>query len=474
MYRWCRCALACTLVALSACQPDKQAAIAWPESRPLGSGLETFTAPDKPDKTTDTAAPLAVTPTGELTLRDALAAALMGNPELSRFSYETRAAEARLVQAGKWQNPEVGFEIENFAGSGGFDGTDAAEYTIVLSQTFPLGGDIKQRHKLEALRGQLIGWDYESARIALLAEVTRRYVQVLTAQRQIELARESLRLTEQVATTIDQRVEAGSAPAVERSRSALPVVLAKIALQRAERSLTSARVRLAQTWGEASPAFEAAMGDLELLHDVPDAEQLAALINQNPEAARWAAEIASRQAEVELARAEAVPDLTASLGYRWFNDPDDHALVAGVSVELPIFNNRQAEVLAARFGVAAAQNQRRAVELKLAAALSTIYADLVSAHDEAASLRELALPTANEAYEAISQAFDQGNLGYLDVLDAERTLIDLRQQYLDALTEYHSAVAEIEGLIGQSLDTAAAQPTPATDAHTATQEKAKE
>jgi cobalt-zinc-cadmium efflux system outer membrane protein len=237
------------------------------------------------------------------------------------------------------------------------------------------------------------------------------------------------------------------------------VVLARIELQRAERSLISAHVRLAETWGDGSPQFDAAVGDLDQLREVPKAEALASLINQNPDAARWAAEIASRQAEVELARAQAVPDLTASLGYRWFNESDDHALVAGVAIELPVLDDRQAEVLAARFGVAAAKNQRRAVELKLAATLSAAYAELVNAHDEATSLREQALPSADEAYDAIRQAFEQGNLGYLDVLDAERTLIDLRHQYLDALKAYHGAAAEIEGLIGQSLDTLSAADT---------------
>ncbi len=451
MYRWCGCALVCTLTALGGCRADKQAVIAWPQPRALGGGMDRFTAPDEPDDKAPAEPPPALSPSGDLTLRDALAAALMGNPELAGYSYDVRAAEARLVRAGKWSNPQAGFEAENFAGTGGFDGTDAAEYTLSLSQTFPLGGDIQQRKRLEALRGQLVGWDYESARVALLAEVTRRYVLVLAAQKQIELARESLTLTEQVASAISRRVEAGSAPAVERSRSMLPVVLAKISLQRAKRSLGSARVRLAQTWGEASPGFEQALGDLDQLHRVPDAGELAALINQNPNAARWAAEIAGRQAEVELARAQAVPDLTASLGYRWFNETDDQALVAGVSIELPILNDHQAEVLAARFGVAAARNQRRAVELKLAATLSTLHAQLHNAHDEAVSLRDLALPTATDAYQDIRQAFDRGNLGYLDVLDAERTLIDLRQQYLNALTEYHGTRAEIEGLIGQPL-----------------------
>ena len=425
----------------------------WVLRRPLGESYETYQPPRALDQANSQPPGHPVDElTGDLSLRDALAAALLGNPDLSRFGYDVRAAEARTVQAGLWSNPELSLEIENFAGSGAFDGVDAAEITLSLSQSFPLGGDIKRRKDLARLQGRLAGWDYESARVALLTEVTQRYMDVLAAQRQVELARESLALAEQVAESIGHRIDAGDAPAVERSRATVPVATARIALRRVERSLESARVQLSLTWGSSSPAFKTVMGDLDSVEAPPPVTAFAALISQNPDVARWVTEIASRQAEMELARAEAVPDMTAGLGYRWFNETDDSALVAGVSIPLPVFDRRQGDVLAARFGVASARNQQRAVELRIEAAIASAYARLANAYDEVVGLRDDALPPATQAYHDIRQAFERGNLGYLDVLDAERTLIGLRQQYLDALAKYHGSVAELEGLIGQPLD----------------------
>lgn len=441
------------IAGLIGCAPSPLDESYWASRRPLGDALEVYQPPRDPAPSDPSSQiPPAQKPQGNLVLRDALAAALRGSPSLSRFGYDVRAAEARVVQAGLWPNPELDFELENIGGTGELEGVDSAELTLVLSQTFPLGGDIEKRKELARLQGRLAGWDYEAARIALLAEVTGRYVNVLAAQRQVELARESLKLAEQVADSIGRRVEAGDAPAVEQSRAAVPVATARIALQRAERSLESTRVQLALTWGSSSPAFDSVKGDLDAVRPLPPVGAIASLIGQNPDVARWVTEIASRQAEVELARAEAVPDLTAGLGYRWFNETDDSALVGGVSIPLPIFDRRQGDILAGRFGVASAKNQQWAVELRIEAAVATAYARLANAYDEATALRDHALPPANEAYRDIKQAFDQGNLGFLDVLDAERTLIDLRQQYLDALAEYHGSVAELEGLTGQSLD----------------------
>lgn len=457
MRRYCGVTAMILITAGFGCAPRPLESSLWPEARPLGRELETV-RPDERAPRTSEVIPQSPSPAGTLALRDAMGAALIGSPELSRFGYDMRAAEAEVVQAGLWPNPELGIELENFAGSDALDGVDGLETTLSFSQTFPLGGDIERRKELARWQGRLAGWDYEAARVALLAEVTRRYVEVLAAQRQVKLARESLGLAEQVAESIGRRVEAGDAPAVERTRAAVPMATARIALRHAERSLESARVRLALTWGSSSPGFASVKGDLNQIRPLPPVSAILSHIGQNPDVARWVTEIASRQAEVELARAEAVPDLTAGLGYRWFNETDDSALVAGVSIPLPLFDRRQGDILAGRFGVASAKNQQRAVELKVEASVATAYARLANAYDEATALRDDAIPPATEAYQDIRRAFDRGNLGFLDVLDAERTLIDLRQQYLDALAAYHGSVAELEGLIGQSLDAVGSAP----------------
>lgn len=447
---------------VAGCTPIPDTQDYWALQRPIGVSIQTRKPPRELDQSSSQVQRISSNEmTGTLVLKDALAAAILHNPELARFGYDVRAAEAQVVQAGLWPNPELGLEIENFSGTGDFKGAKGAEVTLVLSQTFPLGGDIKRRKELASLQGQLAGWDYEAARVALLTQVTQRYVNVLAAQSQLKLAQESSTLALQMAESIGRRVDAGDAPQVERSRAAVPVATTKIALQRAMRSLESAHVQLALTWGSSSPAFDSVAGDIEKVHTLPAVADIVSLISQNPDVARWVTQIASRQAEIELARAEAVPDLTAGLGYRWFNESDDSALVGGVSIPLPLFDRRQGDILAKRFGMASARNQQRAVELRIEAAVAGIYAKLANAYYEATALRDEAIGPASRAYQDIKKAFDRGNISFLDVLDAERTLIDLRQQYLNALAQYHGSAAELEGLIGQPLTSIAPSTTNA-------------
>ena len=87
----------------------------------------------------------------------------------------------------------------------------------------------------------------------------------------------------------------------------------------------------------------------------------------------------------------------------------------------------------------------------MAAALADAYAALASAHDEVTALRSAVLPGSQETFDAVSEGYRLGKFGYLDVLDAQRTLIGAGSQYLRALSDYHKAIANVERLIGAPL-----------------------
>ena len=60
-------------------------------------------------------------------------------------------------------------------------------------------------------------------------------------------------------------------------------------------------------------------------------------------------------------------------------------------------------------------------------------------------------PEAVQAFEAAQEGYRQGKFSYLMVLDAQRTLFELKQQYIDTLADYHTSRAALERLVGQSI-----------------------
>jgi len=96
-------------------------------------------------------------------------------------------------------------------------------------------------------------------------------------------------------------------------------------------------------------------------------------------------------------------------------------------------------------------DERRAVEVSVASALAQWRHLVTAAEAEVKVLEREAIPEATETFRLTEEGFRQGKFAYLDVLDAQRTLFDLRVRLLDARLAYHEGVIEVERLIGEGL-----------------------
>jgi cobalt-zinc-cadmium efflux system outer membrane protein len=389
----------------------------------------------------------------QLTLRQALAAALVRNPRLRSLAWEPRIAEARRLQAGLSPNPSVGIEVEDIAGSGSLSGFDSAETTIAFSQLLELGGKRDRRVRVAEGQWTVSALDYEAQRLAVLTDTASRFVRVLELQQRVEFAVRAQALAEENRRVIDGRVQAGDVSPIDEIKARLESESTRIAADRLSRELEAARRELSAMWDATDPGFDTAIGSLDDLMPVPLLDALTDLVEHHPEVQRWIAETERRSSVVTLERAQAVSDVTAGAGIRYAEESEDVGLVVAVSVPLAIFDRNQGGVLAARLRAAQAIDEGRASRRDLATRLVRAHARLTAAYHEAQAIDAALLPAAKDAYDATRRAYDEGKLPYLDVLDAQRTLFDTETQRLEALAEYHAAKVQVEGLISEPLDT---------------------
>lgn len=421
---------------------------------PLGRDIPVY-APAAGDLPGREAPPLQ-NPAGTVTLRDAVTLALLQSPGLAAFAWETRAREARILQAGRPPNPVVSVLFED-AGArrlagGGLDEPIQPQATIQLSQLVELGGKRASRERLAALDRDLAAWDYEAARIDVLTEVTQAFTDLLAAQDAVAQIERTTRLVEEVQQSVGLRVAAGAVSPIEETRAGVAAASVRVELARARRALEAGRTRLALLWGASTPAFTAVEGTLQRdPAPPPPFGVLAAGIEQNPELARWTAEVLQREAAVAVERSKAVPDVSVFAGYRRFTRVAAGAVVAGASIPLPLFDRNRGGIQEAQARAARAFEERRAAGSRVAAALAGAYAALASAYDEVTTLRSAVLPGSQQAFDAVSEGYRLGRFDYLDVLESQRTLIGAGTQYLRALADYHRAAASVERLIGAPL-----------------------
>lgn len=396
-------------------------------------------------------APSVAEPAGALVLRDAVAAALVGNPELAVFSLEVRSRDARAIQAGLLPNPQLLVELENLGGSGDRAAFEQGETTVWLSQLVPIGGKLSRRRRVAELDRDVSQWQYEAVKLGVLTDTTKAFVAALAAQKQLDLLRELERLAGDSVRQFRSLADAGGASQVERTRAEVELSIVRVRRQYAEGALTASRAALAASWGSAVPQFSSIAGDLAELVAAPPLAELERLVRENPDVARWVTELDRRSAALSLAEARSLPDPTLSLGGRHFSDNGDSAVVFAVSVPLPVFDRNQGNVLAASRDLSKAKAQRASAELSVRVRVRQRYAELLAAYGQAETLRRDSIPAAEQMYVGTKVGYREGLFRSLDVIEAQRTLFELRSRHLNILATYHFARADLERLTGTAF-----------------------
>jgi cobalt-zinc-cadmium efflux system outer membrane protein len=391
--------------------------------------------------------------TGTVTLRDAVAYALVNNPKLKAFSLDIRAAEARKLQAGLLPNPQISVEVEEFGGTGDRAGFDTSETSIKIGQLIELADKRSKRTHLADIEKDLAELDFKSIRLDVMSEVAGAFIDVLAAQERLSLSKELVDLSEKAYSTVAERVRAGQDSPVEETKAKIALSNTRIEFERAGNKLVSARHQLAATWGSSNPAFEKVAGGFYDLTPVPSLEELAGLISRNPDIARWSAEKNKRRAALELEKAKATSDIKLNGGIQYFEEGDDSAFIMGLSIPFPLFDRNQGNIQQAMYMRAKTDEQHKAAQADIKARLADASTKLSSSFSEINIIQNDVLPLARSAFDATNQGYREGKFEYLVVLDAQRTFFEVRAKYIEALAGYHKAGADVERLIGQSLPT---------------------
>ncbi len=382
-------------------------------------------------------------PAAPLTLKAALELAYGANAALSTARRELEAVTGSILQAGLRPNPRVEALIE--------DPRPENRLTAVyVNQPLELGGKRPARIAAAERRLDVASAELSTMRAEIRAAVMVAFFDVLVAQERFLLTQGLVELSQRATTAASKRVTAGKISPVEETKARVAEASVRVELSQASTSLKMARKRLAAIWGNATPRFERAEGQVETLPALPTLKNLTARLANAPGLARAQLEVNRRQALVEVERSLRIPDVTVSLGGRR-NVGINQALL-GVSLPIPIFNRNQGNILEAQRRTDKARDELSGTEIRLNNEIAQALERLDVARQEIEVLQREILPGAQNAYDAATKGFIMGKFSFLEVLDAQRTLFQAKSQYLRALAEAHRSAAEIERVLGEAPD----------------------
>jgi cobalt-zinc-cadmium efflux system outer membrane protein len=362
-----------------------------------------------------------------LSLPQAIEAAFAENPDLASARWEIGVAEGARQQAGLIPNPVLSWEAEDTRRS-------TSTTTVMLSQALELGGKRGARIDV-ARRGQDAAQiELERRGNELRAEVIQAFFAAVRAQTALDLARQSQALAERGLQVANGRIEAGKSSPVEATRAQVQLAETNLQVRRAETLKSNSYRELARATGSSITQFDRLEYTDLSPGKSPSSTKMLDAINQSAELRLAQAQIEERDALLGSERAQRIPDLTVSIGSQYSREDRERVNVVGLSMPLPLFNRNQGNVLS--------------VELRLRTQTQTALDQWATASRDVESFNTVILPSAQKAVDTATRGFEMGKFGFLEVLDAQRTLIAARGQYLESLATATDARVAIERIYG--------------------------
>lgn len=385
--------------------------------------------------------------TVKVDLAGAMKRVLLNNPTLRAVRAQTRVASGRLKQAGLYANPEIVVDVEDF-GRQSISGP--SQTTLGLTQPLILWGKRSAQREVSQAELSAANADVGSVMLELYRETAETFAALLGAEQALSYAEQRLKLANDIESAVQVKLSEGAVPRSELLRAQAATATAAIERDRARADVDRQRSILSSFWaGGTGATIE---GDLRWIDSLPPHEGLQALLDEHPSLKSLNSRLHARQAEVRLAKAIGRPDISAGVGYRRLHDAGDNAVVAGVSLPIPLFDHNQGSIVEATASVEVAQAELEAARLSFRREFRALWVTLENQTREVNALETEVLPATDQALREFDEAYRLGRQPYINVLDAQRTLAETQTRLVEVMVLRAQTAARVESLIGHRLD----------------------
>ena len=386
-----------------------------------------------------------------LSLDAAIARVAVDHPDLQLVDAQRPVLKARRDAASLRPPLQFGVDVENLLGSGDNRGLKGLETTVSLSGVLERGGKLDARRLLAQSNLDALAPQRATARLDLLAETARRYLDVARAQSALDIALTDIEQRRRAVNAARVRLQAGASPESVLFTAQAMLAQAELDRDRAIEEASAARLSLAALWGARTPDFKAVSGDALQLPALRDFASLNDDLQRAPELAELLGEQRIREAQLQLVRTRSRPDWNWQVGVRNSRADNATSLVGGFSIPLGSARRAAPEIREAEADLALLPYQRQARQQQLYATLAEAHGRYVTARLEVQRMQADVLPQLQKAERAAEQAWRAGAASYMEWAQLQAMRIESRQRQLDAAIAAQTALIEIQRLTGQGM-----------------------
>jgi NodT family efflux transporter outer membrane factor (OMF) lipoprotein len=387
------------------------------------------------------------------TLAAVVEAALEANLDIAQSAQRLAAAQALLGAAQSDFLPTLDGGAAYGLRSSGADNAGAS---LSISQVVDINGRLRRAEERAEAQRLAARFSLEDIRRLTAASAAQRYVDLRRAQTRLALLDTSLELQQRTLDIVEQRAQAGLSADLDVRRATSD--LARTRAQRGALELQLARsnnalaVLLAEVPGRALAllADDRREGPLALGLGYQAGLPVgvpADMLRRRPDVRASEARLIAATAEIGISQASLYPSLRLPGSISADFDEDlstDIAASLSAVLDIPLFDfgRRQAEVTAAE---ARALEAALAYQQSVLRALEEVEGGLVAIESVEARLADLqiAVDQGEQAYDQLNALYREGLASFIDVLDAQRTLIGNREALVDTEAELARAIIDL-------------------------------
>ncbi|MBK8269339.1 MAG: TolC family protein [Planctomycetes bacterium] len=435
---------------------------------------------ENPEDQAITHAAIAELMTDGLTADEAVKLALLNNPRARAVLLQVGMARADVVQAGLWSNPTMGFSFNLPTGGG------SNQFGMNLAQNIADLWMIPSRSRAANQDLDRMTLNAAQELVSLAVDTKVAYFNALAADSAFSIAQDNVSLTEELLRITNARLEAGTVGSLDVNLARGQALRAKVEARSAQLESASSRRTLAALLGLTTSAQDLLLRETlpePMESELPVDRYVAAALDSrlDARAARDAVEAAAARVELELAkvfqnvevglevehqahRAQggrkiladtartsiANGQLTApeiqSRGQRNLEERQriDAILGPSLSLTLPIFDQNQAQIAKARMSYLESKAMLEGLERGIVQDTREAADRLSTAWNVATLYQNEVLPQAQETLDLSQSTYQAGQTTILNVIDAQRSLLETRRANVAALQAAANAIAELE------------------------------
>lgn len=413
----------------------------------VGSALLGLVVVCQPLMATETDVPFANE--ASLTSSHLVEAVLARNPDMLTMEATWEAAKARIEQASAFDDPMLSYSIA--PQSAGAEGMDFGQ-KLSLSQRLPwpgkrdLRGDVARAESGAAFVG------IEQVRLKLTETAKAAYADWYFVYAAIRINGINKSLLQEFQNIAEIKYSAGRASKQDALRAEVERVLLEhrdIVLERHRRDVLANINTLLQRLPDQPLPLPAGLPETIPLPTVEQLRKLA--LEHHPELRVLVARTQASRYRERLAERNDYPDITLNAGYNTLWNQSEKRFTVGASINIPLQGKRRAAKDEARAMTLRLDSQQRAKVSQLMGDVQRAMEKVRESEHVLSLYHNRLLPLAEENLEAAQSDYEAGSGNFLDLISAEKNLMQTRLQREQALADYHRRLAALEHIVGGTL-----------------------